>query len=109
MLTSSPIPGVSIDVNDLGVVGGVALVLLTSILVFCVMREHENLYLALYKVRRLCDVPDQDHTHGESAANLLYHRLVMGQVLSSPPTLAQWKHRGILHHVSWVFFLPLVT
>jgi hypothetical protein len=102
--TSSPIPGVSIDVNDLGIVGGSAIALLMLVLVFYLMREHENLYLALYKVRQLARA--EYHEHGDSEANLLYHALVMNQVLASPPTLARWRDRGVLHHFGAIYFLP---
>jgi uncharacterized membrane protein len=109
VFNASPIPGVSIDCNDLGILGGIALVLLMIVLVISIMREHENLYLALYKVRRLCSIQGEDHARGDSKANLLYHALVMSQALSSPPTLARWRHRGILHHFGFVFFLPVIA
>jgi|GEM_PF-6057332 len=109
VFNASPIPGVSIDYNDLGIIGGIALVLLMIVLVICITRESENLYLALYKVRRLCSIPDKGHAQGDSKANLLYHALAMSQSLSSPPTLARWKNRGILHHFGIVFFLPVLV
>jgi hypothetical protein len=105
IMASSPITGVSMDVNDLGLVGGTALVLTTLVMLFCLLREHENLQLALYKVRRLC-AEDGDHTRGDSPANLLYHALAMGQVLSSPPTLARWRRRSVLRHIGFIFFTP---
>lgn len=89
IMTSSPIPGISIDVNDLGVIGGISLISLMLILVLCIMRLHENLYLALYKIRQLCE-SDENHSHGDSRANLLYHALAMREVIISPPTLATW-------------------
>jgi hypothetical protein len=107
VFTSSPIPGVSIDVNDLGILGGSALTLLMLVLLVCLMREHENLYLALYKVRQFAR--DQNHEHGSSEANLLYHALVMSQVLASPPTLARWRNRGTLRHFGFIYILPLAT
>lgn len=105
--TSSPIPGVSIDVNDLGLIGGISLVLLMMVLVVCLMREHENLYLALYKVRQFARL--RDHEHGTSEANLLYHALVMSQVLASPPTLARWQNRGVLRHFGAIYVLPFAA
>ena len=106
VFAESPIPGVSIDVNDLGIVGGVALSLLMLILAICIVREHENLYLALYKVRMLCIEEGPRCSDGQSRANLLYHSLAMSQVLSSPPTLARWQQRGVLHHFGILFFAP---
>lgn len=108
VLTDSPIPGVWLDVNDLGLVGGVGLALLMLVLLFCILREHENLYLALYKVRSLAD--QGDPSRGDSKANLLYHALAMRQVLASPPTLARWRRRGVLIPLWWiVFFAPGIT
>jgi hypothetical protein len=106
VLTSSPIPGVSIDVNDVGLVGGIALVLLMLVQRLCVVREHENLFLALYKVRQLCKADEHAH-RGNNDANLLYHALAMSQVISSPPTLARWQRRGILSHLNLVFYFPV--
>jgi hypothetical protein len=112
-LTASPIPGVTLDVNDLGTVGGVALLLLMSVLVVCVGREHENLYLALYKVTRLdqaarpAAVDGGGGARGESRANLLYHALAMNQVLAHPPTLARWRRNRVLGGLLLlIFFFP---
>jgi hypothetical protein len=108
VFTSSPLPGVSIDANDVGIFGGVALFLLMLVLVFCLMREHENLYLALYKVRQFGRLENREH--GTSEANLLYHALVMSQVLASPPTLARWHNRGVLRYVfGWMYAAPVVV
>ena len=105
LFTPSPIPGVSIDANDLGLLGGIALALVLLVLVFCISREHENLYLALYKVRLLNGRPG-DEQRGDNSANLLYHALAMNQVLGSPPTLARWHSRGVLNHAWLVLFAP---
>ncbi|MDP9194818.1 MAG: hypothetical protein M3P06_24250 [Acidobacteriota bacterium] len=109
VFAASPIPGVSIDVNDIGLVGGVALCLLMLVQALCVMREHENLFLALYKVRSLHDEEEARRKHGDSRANLLYHALAMSQVLSSPPTLARWEDRSMLSHLYLVFYIPAVA
>lgn len=86
------IPGVGVvfDINDLGNFCGLAYFLLLALLFFSVIREHEHLYLSLFKVRRLHD-EKRGGTSGESQANYLYHALAMSQVLCMPPTLAQWK------------------
>lgn len=107
VFNSSPIPGVSIDINDLGIIGGTSLVFLMLIMVFCMMREHENLHLAFFRVRRLCSL--DDHAAGTSAANYLYHSLAMSQVLTSPPTLARWQSRGVLHHLWIIFIAPFAV
>ena len=87
-----PLVGAHIDVNDLGLLGGVTLLVLTMLLGFSMVRQHENLYLAFFKIRRLCERDPQGHHDGESMANFLYHALAMGQVLNYPPTLARWSH-----------------
>jgi len=109
VMTASPIPGVSMDVNDVGLIGGVALLLLTLIQLFCLLREHENLQLALYKVRQLCREDGDAHGRGDSRANLLYHALSMSQVLSSPPTLARWRRRGVLRHFGIIYLTPVAA
>jgi hypothetical protein len=89
-LVTIPLFGTSFDINDLGVVGGVILALLELLLLFCVARQHENLYLCAFKVRRLRE-DDEEYEAGDSDANFLYHALVMTQVLNHPPTLARWS------------------
>jgi hypothetical protein len=104
LLVNIPWLGVTFDVNDLGNFCGVAYILLMILLIFSLGREHENLYLALFKVRRL-------HQHGklksdgESTANYLYHALAMSQVLSSPPTLAQWDQPWLKTKILYTIFL----
>lgn len=105
-LVEIPGLGVTFDINDLGNFCGLAYLLLMLILLFSIMREHENLYLALFKVRRLHDHAARK-SDGESTANYLYHALAMSQVLSSPPTLAQWKPSGLKRAVLHaIFFAP---
>ena len=70
--TEIPGLGTTFDVNDLGLFSGIAYTLLLLLLVFCLMREHENLYLALFKVMRLHDRGAR-RPDGESSANFLYH------------------------------------
>jgi len=100
--------GIAIDVNDLGLFSGVANTLLFLLLLFAVMREYENLYLALFKVRRLHDRGAV--RGGESTANYLYHALAMSQVFNAPPTLAQWrqsKTKRDIPHI--VFVVPVLV
>ena len=85
-----PVIGASVHVNDLGLAGGVTLVALVGLLALSMAREHENLYLATFKIRRLCE-RDPAHNNGESPANLPYHALAMVQVFNDPPTLARWN------------------
>jgi len=98
--------GVTFDINDLGLFSGVAFSLLLLLLVFALMREYENLYLALFKVRRLHD-SNVTLAGAESAANYLYHALAMSQVFAAPPTLAVWRPSALKRSVpSIVFLLP---
>ncbi|HSU80803.1 MAG TPA: hypothetical protein VLR69_00220 [Thermoanaerobaculia bacterium] len=90
LLVQIPFFSVSHDVNDLGFFGSIALLILMLMLTFAMARQHENLYLALWRVRRLFD----DEKRIESArnhSNLIYHTLAMSQQFSQPPTLARWK------------------
>jgi hypothetical protein len=93
LLSLPPLISTSVDFNDAGTVGGVLLILLMTLLVFCFVRQHENLFLCAFKITRLCE-DDASHWDGESDANFLYHALVMTQVLNHPPTLARGGGRG---------------
>ena len=105
-LVQMPGMGATFDINDLGLFSGITYVLLLLLLLFSLMREHENLYLALFKVRRLHDRPGTI-ADGESTANYLYHSLAMSQVLSSPPTLAQWRPSSFkIAILNVVFIVP---
>jgi hypothetical protein len=96
--------GVTFDINDLGLFSGVAFSLLLLLLVFGLMREYENLYLALFKVRRLHDAK-VSLAGAESAANYLYHALAMSQVFSAPPTLAVWRPSPLKRAAPGIVFL----
>jgi hypothetical protein len=96
--------GVTFDINDLGNFSGIAYTLLMTLLLFSIAREHENLYLALFKVRRLHD-HGKLKSDGESTANYLYHSLAMSQVLNSPPTLAQWDPSKIKTRILCIIYI----
>jgi hypothetical protein len=107
--TEIPGLGIAFDVNDLGLFSGIAYTLLLLLLVFCLMREHENLYLALYKVMRLHDRQSR-RPDGESAANFLYHALAMGTVFTTPPSLARWRPAAPQRKfLNIVFFVPALV
>lgn len=109
VLTTTPLPGVSIDVNDVGLVGGLTLLSLSIVLLACVAREHENLYLSLFKVRALADAEGEDSQAGDSSANLLYHALAMTQVLNAPPTLARWDRWRCAAALRGIFVAPAIV
>jgi hypothetical protein len=111
VLVDLPLLGVSVDVNDFGLLGGITLMLLMTLLVLSIMRMDENLYLSIFKIRRLHE--EERRQDGESRANLLYHALAMGQVLFHPPTLARWRVRrshGLAPKVlRFVLFVPFLV
>lgn len=90
LLLEVPFFGVNHDVNDLGFFGSIALLVLMLMLTFSMARQHENLYLALWRVRRVFDAEGKVES-AKSQANLIYHVLAMSQQFSQPPTLARWK------------------
>ena len=108
LLLEVPFFGVSHDVNDLGLLGGVALTVLMTMLTMAMSRQHENLYLVLWRVRRAFDSQDQA-IGGESRANRLYHTLAMSQQFRQSPTLARWKGRRLKGIARSLLILPLVA
>ena len=104
-----PLLGVTIDINDVAVVGGLALNLLMLLVCLSSIRQHENFYLCAFKLRQLCK-DDPQHAQGDSAANFLYHAMAMSQVLLLPPTLARsgrfWVPRLQRAIVTLVYLVP---
>jgi hypothetical protein len=94
LLLEIPFFGASHDVNDLGFFGSIALTILMLMLTFSMSRQHENLYLVLWIVRRAWRV-EGCREAPTSYANLIYHTLAMSQQFSQPPTLARWKSSWI--------------
>jgi hypothetical protein len=108
LLLEGPFFGIVHDVNDLGFFGSIALTVLMLMLTFAMSRQHENLYLTLWRVRRVWDAEGRREA-ATSHANLIYHTLAMSQQFSQPPTLARWKP-GILRNVSKLLLLtPLIV
>lgn len=109
-----PIPGLgaSIHVNDIALVGGVVLLALSVLLWISLVREHENLHLAVFKIARICR-DERNPSDRDSVANFLYHALAMAQALSYPPTLARWNHslrvRATRGGAWLVYLLPALT
>ena len=115
VLLGVPFFGVTHDVNDLGLLGSIALLVLMSMLKYAMSRQHENLYLALYRVRQVYkeersrqDGPPPSITR-QSQANLIYHALAMSQQFTQPPSLARWGPVRRLGF-SWLLLpLPIVA
>jgi hypothetical protein len=108
LLINIPFLGIHFDINDLGAFSGIGLAIICFTLCFAMARQHENLYLSLWKVRRIADREGR-YNDGESTANFLYHALAMAQVFTRPPTLARWRPRGIGRIAMRVLlFLPVL-
>jgi hypothetical protein len=105
LLMQMPFFGITFDVNDLGFFGGISLAILMLMLTFAMSRQHENLYLSLWKVRRVPDVAEG----AQSKANLIYHTLAMSQQFSQPPSLARWQKSpfGSLSRI--LLFFPVLV
>ena len=109
-----PLIAATFDINDLGVLASISLALLAIILMTSLAREHENLFLCMWKVKELCDHHERSGADCKedrsSLANLLYHALAMAQLFSSPPTLVRWRKARVWHLLSlFLFSLPLVV
>jgi hypothetical protein len=101
-----PLIGTAFDVNDLGLLSSICMVILYTILIFSLARHHENLFLALWKIKRVFDPETKED--GQSLANLLYHALAMAELFSTPPSLARWRWRGGFMLFSVAVFIPVV-
>lgn len=101
-----PFLGLGFDVNDLGILGGIALVILMVVLTACTVRQHENLYLGLWRVK---DLAGSEECGKGSRANVLYHALAMTEVFNKPPTLARWKSWKLKMVYRLVLLFPLAV
>jgi hypothetical protein len=107
-----PILGLAFDINDLGILGGIWLALILLWLIYCIIRQHENLRLCVWKIRKLAE---NEEIGPGSKANFLYHALAMTQVLTCPPTLAEGSKANDLIRKFFriitkiIFTVPLIT
>jgi hypothetical protein len=90
LFVSVPFLGIRFDINDLGAFSAIGLAIISFTLCFAMARQHENLFLSLWKVKQVART-EENPEDGQSRANLLYHALAMAQVFTRPPTLARWK------------------
>ncbi len=104
-----PFLGIRFDVNDLGTFSAIGLSIIAITLLYSMVRHHENLYLCLWKVRRVAEAENR-YDDGQSKANFFYHAMAMTQVFSRPPTLARWggRWRGKLVPIV-LFVIPLLV
>ncbi|HEX3130631.1 MAG TPA: hypothetical protein VH394_25055, partial [Thermoanaerobaculia bacterium] len=104
-----PFLGIEFDINDLGTFSSIGLSIIAIVLCYSMARHHENLFLCLWKVRRLGE-SEARYNDGQSKANFLYHALAMAQVFSRPPTLARWgKHYMSRIAPVALFFVPVAV
>ena len=109
LMVSVPFLGIRFDINDLGAFSAIGLAIICFTLCFAMARQHENLYLSLWRVRRIADREGR-YDDGQSKANFLYHALAMAQVFTRPPTLARWRPRGIGRvAIRALLFLPVLV
>jgi hypothetical protein len=105
----TPVLGLTFDINDLGLITGVTFCLLMLVMVFYTHRAHENLVLAMWKVKEVAEDEQCIDVPG-SKANLLYHALAMEQVFTVPPTLARWDDFKFFRSAHYIlFFAPLAV
>lgn len=92
-----PFFGFTFDVNDLGLLGGLALLILLTILRFCLSREINNLELSFFEASRIKKLKE------------LYILLAMRQVLTVPQT-SRFQAKGFLIAIPKVLcFLPVIV
>ena len=107
LFVRTPVLGLTFDINDLGLITGLTFCILMLVMVFYTHRAHENLVLAMWKVRDIATHESLDNPG--SRANLLYHALAMEQVFTVPPTLARWNDFRYFRRAHYLlFFTPLV-
>jgi hypothetical protein len=91
-----PFFGFTFDVNDLGILGGLALLILLTILRFCLSREINNLELSFLEA-------------SGKPLRKFYHLLAMRQVLTVPQT-DRYRPKGFLLSIPKVLcFLPFAV
>jgi hypothetical protein len=109
LYVKAPVLGLTFDINDLGLMAGTTFAILMLVMVFYTHRAHENLFLAMWKVKEVA-VQKDCFDQPDSQANLLYHALAMEQVFTVPPTLARWDDFRLFRRAHYsLFFVPLVV
>jgi hypothetical protein len=92
-----PFFGFTFDVNDLGLLGGLALLILLTILRFCLSREINNLDLSFPEANRIGQLKE------------LYMLLAMRQVLTVPQTGRYRPKRFLIAIPKILCFLPVIV
>jgi branched-subunit amino acid transport protein len=89
-----PFFGITFDVNDLGLIGGIALIVLLIMFRFSLIRELDNLEISFKEAIRADQLPT------------LYKLLAMRQVLTIPPTEGKEKVAIAMSIPKVLSFLP---
>jgi hypothetical protein len=92
-----PFFGITFDVNDLGLIGGVSFIILLLLFRFSLGRELDNLVLSFEEAKRDRELP------------VFYNLLAMRQVLTVPPTSRREAVSMIMVIPKLLSFLPLIV
>lgn len=90
-----PFLGISVDVNDLGLLGGTSLLIILGCFRFCLSREIDNLKLSFEEAERLDKLSE------------FYHLLAMRQVFTIPTTRHIKRTNFLLVTPKLICWLPL--
>jgi hypothetical protein len=91
-----PVLGFSIDVNDLGFIGGISIFIILYLLRFSLSREIKNLNLSFKEAfyhEKICP---------------FYHSLAMRQVLIVPPMEGEIRNKKLAMTAKFIYFLPVI-
>ena len=89
--------GITFDVNDLGLIGGVSFIILLLLFRFSLGRELDNLVLSFEEAKKDKELPT------------FYNLLAMRQVLTVPPTAGRESVALIMVIPKLLSFLPLIV
>lgn len=92
-----PFSGNAIDVNDLGVFGGISLIIILLLLRFSLSREIKNLNFSF----------KQAFFHKK--LDNFYHLLAIRQVLTIPEMAGETKNQTLSVCTKWICLLPLIV
>lgn len=96
-LVKAPFFGIAFDVNDLGFIGGVGLIIILLLMRYSLSREIKNLNVSLREAVY----------HGELSA--FYHALAMRQVFTVPEMKGEKKNKWLAFSPRVICLLPAVV
>jgi hypothetical protein len=92
-----PFFGITFDVNDLGLIGGISFIVLLLLFRFSLVRELDNLILSFEEAKQVKELP------------AFYNLLAMRQVLTVPPTKGRESVGVLMFAPKILSFLPLIV